>query len=146
MALQSGQHSRSLQIRNDTDRSTPAEFAAALTPCLALVGGIGMDGQARREWLNAAFVAMGDVPADLLKQGARAAMLKADHPSKILPTIMEEIRPSLDRRRTSIARASEYAELIARQQSELVDTRSEPEKAEIGALMANLVKRLEASS
>ena len=54
----------------------------------------------RREWLEAAFIAVGDLPIALLERGAKAALQTADHPSKIVPAIMREIEADLKRRKT----------------------------------------------
>lgn len=117
------------------------EFATALTPCLALAAGIGFKGDDRTEWLQAAYLALEGVPADLIKRGARAAMLVADHPSKIVPAIMEDIGPEWRRRRLSAARAREYQALPAPDNRGI----SEAERQEVGSLMKGLIKRLEAN-
>lgn len=117
-----------------------AEFAIELTPCLALVGGIGMGAEDRREWLNAAFRALDGIPIALLKRGAAAAMVTADHPSKIIPAIMAEVSRDWDWRRRN-ATARPLGE-IAQAPAEI----SETERSEVAALMANLVKKLEANS
>lgn len=67
------------------------EFAAEIVPCLSLTSGVGMKDEDQRVWLNAAYKALDGIPIKLLKRGAAAAMLRADHPSKIVPTIMAEI-------------------------------------------------------
>ena len=72
-------------------RISPEDFSAALTPCLSLTGGVGMSRDERRIWLNAAYKALeGFTPADI-QNGAAAAMLVADHPSKIVPSIVAAI-------------------------------------------------------
>lgn len=81
----------------------------ALTPCLALVGGTGMTSVARTEWLMAARHALGDIPADLLARGAKAASLVADHPSKIVPAINAAIRDELGYRQRARRREIEFA-------------------------------------
>lgn len=86
---------------NDLTPVDRAEFAEALTPCLSLVGGIGMASDERRTWLNAAFKALDGIPIALLKRGAQAALMRADHPSKIVPIITAEIGEAWDRRRRS---------------------------------------------
>lgn len=65
----------------------------------------------RRAWLNAAWAALRHVPLPILKRGAAAAMRKADHPSKIVPAIMEAIEPDLAaERRISRLRADAEAQ------------------------------------
>lgn len=68
-----------------------AEFAAEIVPCLSLTSGVGMQSEDQRVWLNAAYKALDGIPIKLLKRGAAAAMLKADHPAKIVPAIRAEI-------------------------------------------------------
>ncbi|WP_259384331.1 hypothetical protein, partial [Bacillus thuringiensis] len=68
-----------------------AEFAAELVPCLALSVGVGMSEEDRKTWLNAAYKALDGIPIALLKRGAQAALMRADHPSKIVPIITKEI-------------------------------------------------------
>jgi len=116
-----------------------SEFAAALTPCLALVGGIGFKGDDRTEWLHAAYLALDGVPADLVKRGARAAMLKADHPSKIVPLIMEEIASELALRR----RIHTSRPMIQRQpEPEPVQELTEEQRQEIAQIMADLSRKM----
>ena len=67
------------------------EIIATVAPCLALVAGVGMHDDARDEWLIAAAEALRGIPTDLLIRGCDAAKLRADHPSKILTTIMDEV-------------------------------------------------------
>lgn len=75
------------------------EFITILTPCLQLVAPVGMGEGDRDTWFEAARLALIDIPADLLRRGARAALTSADHPSKIVPAIMREIADSLKARR-----------------------------------------------
>jgi hypothetical protein len=91
-----------------------AEFAAELTPCLALTSGVGMGGEEQTTWLRAAYKALDGIPIGLLKRGAAAAMKKADHPSKIVPAIMAEVEQAWDwRRRHRAAKAEAAAALPA---------------------------------
>lgn len=60
----------------------------ALTPLLALTGGIGMTEGNRVEWMKAAGMALSHLPADLLRIGAKAAMKTADHPSRVVRAIV----------------------------------------------------------
>lgn len=87
---------RSLQCRisdiTDTDPCSPAEIIGELTPLLALVAPTGMDTQARRVWFNAAVRALEGIPILLLQRGVEAATAKADHPSKIVPTILATVK------------------------------------------------------
>jgi hypothetical protein len=67
------------------------EFFEAVAPCLTLAAGVGMSQSDQRAWLEAAYQALDGIPIALLQRGARAALLRADHPSKIIPTITKEI-------------------------------------------------------
>lgn len=87
---------RSLQCRiadiTDTDPCSSDEIIGELTPLLALVAPTGMDTQARRVWFNAAVRALDGIPILLLQRGVEAATAKADHPSKIVPTILATVK------------------------------------------------------
>lgn len=113
-------------------------FAKAMTPALALVGGTGMTEAARREWLNAAYLALDGVPADLIERGARAAMLSADHPAKIVPAIVKEIGSAWELRRR-------FAKPIARPEPEALPA-PDPDREEVGELMRGLVRKLSGST
>lgn len=52
---------------------------------------MGMDDDSQEAWLEAAFLALKGIPITLLKRGAAAAMLTADHPSKVVPAIAKAI-------------------------------------------------------
>ena len=70
-------------------------FAVIVGPCLALVAPMSMTEDDRRLWMKAAFDALKHVPFDLLERGAKAALSTCTHPSKIVPTILEEIKDPL---------------------------------------------------
>lgn len=78
------QHSKS---SDDEARTT---FRNELTACLALTAPSGMTEESRRDWLAVAWQTLKEIPPDILVIGARAARLKCDHPSKIVPTIIAE--------------------------------------------------------
>jgi hypothetical protein len=69
-----------------------AVFRNELTACLALVAPAGMTEENRRDWLTVAWQTLQDVPPDILRVGANIARQKCDHPSKIVPTILEETK------------------------------------------------------
>lgn len=75
------------------------DFRRELTACLALSAASGMGEDDRTEWLRAAWGTLNGLPADLLQRGCNAARLKADHPSKIVPAIVEEIGRTWDWRK-----------------------------------------------
>jgi hypothetical protein len=88
-----------------SDRLTPAstdDFRNELTACLTLVAPVGMTEEAKRDWLAVAWATLGDLPPDLLKFGCRKARETCDHPSKIVPTILETTRESMNWRRDTI--------------------------------------------
>lgn len=102
-------------------------------------------GESEREaWLHAAWLALRHLPDDLIERGAKAAMQTADHPSKILPAIMAEVAGSY--------RAREVIHGSNRPPRPLplpapVETEEEKaERLEVAALMAKLVRKLDANA
>lgn len=79
--------------------ATSEDFRNELTACLALVVPVGMTEEARREWLAVAWETLKHLPADLLAAGCRKARQTADHPSKIVPAIIEATSEDIERRR-----------------------------------------------
>lgn len=79
--------------------ATSLEFRRELTACLALVGAVGMDEAGRKEWLTVAWGTLKDMPSDLLERGCAHARLVCDHPSKLVPAIMEEVRKTWEWRK-----------------------------------------------
>ena len=110
------------------------EFFAVVGPCLALCGAVGMGEGDRREWLEAAFLAVGELPIALLERGAKAAMRTADHPSKIVPAIIAESGASLKFRR-------DLAKPLDNGPREKVIPQAERE--EVGRLMKELIASLD---
>lgn len=103
---------------------------------LALVAPTGMDLDARRVWFNAAVRALDGIPILLLKRGVEAATAKADHPSKIVPTILSTVKDDWEWRRN-------YHE--PRPVSIWQEARSrvpEGERMEVAELMGELIDRL----
>lgn len=113
-----------------------AEFAAEIVPCLALTSGVGMSNEDQRIWLNAAYKALDGIPIKLLKRGADAAMKTADHPSKIVPAIMNEIRETWDWRKRWVA---QRARVEAPPAAPVIDP---AEQAEVKAMMSDLARKL----
>lgn len=89
-------------------------FRNELTACLALTAPVGMTEEAKRDWLAVAWDSLKHLPPDILQRGARAARLKCDHPSKIVPAIIEETRDALHWRReaTSVPRLTQEPKRI----------------------------------
>ena len=95
---------------HDLDPVDRAEFAAEISPILALVAPTGMDQAERKIWLAAAYKALDGIPITLLRRGARAAMETADHPSRIVPIIAADVRDEWGwRKRNRAPRSSEVA-------------------------------------
>jgi hypothetical protein len=58
-----------------------------------------MTEEGRREWLAVAWATLSHLPADLLSIGCKAARETCDHPSKIVPAIIEATREAMGSRR-----------------------------------------------
>lgn len=86
-----------------------------LSSALVLVAPAGFSDGDRRAWLTSAAMTLKGIPADLLERGVVAARRVADHPSKIVPAIMEAIGTSWELRRDNARRevASEVTALPA---------------------------------
>lgn len=78
-------------------------FRNELTACLTLVAPAGMTEEAKRDWLAVAWGTLKHLPADLLVMGCRKARETCDHPSKIVPAIVEHTREWMNRRRVEMA-------------------------------------------
>lgn len=81
---------------------TPAgndDFKMLLTPCLSLVGAVGMSEVDRREWLKVAWTTLKHLPRDLLEVGCARARVECDHSSKIVPTIWNAVKDEMERRK-----------------------------------------------
>ena len=79
--------------------ATREQFRNELTSCLTLTAPSGMTTEDRNEWLRVAWGTLRDIPPDMLALGCKKAREIADHPSKIVPTIMREVGPWLETRR-----------------------------------------------
>lgn len=71
------------------------EMAAMLSASLALVKPAGMTSKEAEDWLDAAFDALAHLPLHIFRDGIRAARLTCDHPSKIVPTVIEATKDAL---------------------------------------------------
>ncbi len=133
---------RSLQCRisdiTDIDPANPAEIIQELTPCLALVAGSGMDTDTRRLWYNAAVRALEGMPIGLVRRGAQAAMVKADHPSKIIPAIIKEVESDWNWRKRMKSPA--ITAIPYRPERPMM---SEAERTEVGGMMRQLVEKMQ---
>lgn len=81
--------------------ATKRQFRDELTACLVLVVPVGMDENARSEWLAVAYETVGHLPSDLLAIGCAHARAVADHPAKIVPAIIAETADLLKGRKDS---------------------------------------------
>jgi len=139
MVARSTQHSVPSATFLTSEPATPTQLAEALTPCLALVAPVGMDEDAQATWFQAAFMALADYPAELVKRGAKAAMLKADHPSKIVPLIVSEVAQAMEWRKAARRRAEPTLAIALRETAA-----EEAERTEVGKMMGALVRKMEA--
>jgi hypothetical protein len=106
---------QSLERRAETvpDYLKPAsvdDFRRELTSCLALCAPAGFDEAVRREWLTTAWATLQGIPADLLTRGCASARKYADHPSKIVPSIMREIESTWSARKQSASVRNNFAQ------------------------------------
>lgn len=76
-----------------------------LTSALTLVAGVGMGEGERKTWLAAAAVTLRELPEDLFRRGIDAARRSCDHPAKVVPAVLAEVRVELDRRKRALGRA-----------------------------------------
>ena len=83
----------------DLKPASDDQFIATLLPCLQLVAPVGMPTEDQDTWFEAAMKALAGMPIGLLQRGAAAAMLKADHPAKVVPAIMAEVGDAWERRK-----------------------------------------------
>jgi hypothetical protein len=85
-----------------SERLAPADtdtFRNELTACLTLVAPVGMNEEARRDWLAVAWGTLRHLPSDVLSRGCRIARETCDHPSKIVPAILDATREQMGRLR-----------------------------------------------
>jgi hypothetical protein len=118
-----------------------SKFAQLLSPCLILTAPSGMGEGEREAWLHAAWAALKHLPSDLIEAGAKVAMAKADHPSKIVPAILAEVADVFDRRRKSAAMDRPTALPAPRETAE-----EKAEREEVAKLMDGLVRKLSANA
>jgi hypothetical protein len=124
------------------DPVSETDFIIALTPCLALVAPVGMGQQDRDIWFDAAYLALGHLPADILREGAREAMRSADHPSKIVPAIIGATKARLHTRQALNAVTDKYRALPAPDR----DNRPPEERAKVAQTLGALVKKMVATA
>jgi hypothetical protein len=106
----------------------PERVVKALTSALVLVAPAGFTEGDRRAWLTSAMMTLEGIPDDLLDAGVAAARMVADHPSKIIPAIMEEIRDRWDKRADNLHLPSDAPRLSPPPKQDFVPCT--PEQAE----------------
>lgn len=133
-----GLQSRSL------DRLAPAssdDFRNELTACLTLVAPVGMTEEAKRDWLAVAWGTLKHLPVDLLRDGCRKAREACDHPSKIVPAIVEATQDALERRRSHPA--DSWASLPGPpKRRNVMEHRGEPMSEEETAELNDILEKL----
>lgn len=72
---------------------------AQLSACLALVRPVGMTERETEDWLAVAAETLGDIPIDLLEEGAREARDTCTHHAQIVPTIRKTVKERVESRR-----------------------------------------------
>lgn len=100
----------------------------SLTTCLSLVAPTGYTAGDRKAWLTAAAMTLKGIPAHLLERGVSHACRTCDHPSKVVPAILDEVRVSWEQRRADLARETDaLAKHMCQPEPEIV--RCTPEQA-----------------
>lgn len=111
-----------------------------MVPCLTLASGATHTREARREWLAAADMMLGDVDPQRLAAAAKVAMRRADHPSKIVPAIQAELDAQAARDRADQLRQTAIAETMALMEA----AKPREDRGEVADLIRGLRKKLEA--
>lgn len=105
-------HELQSQYSGRLEPASSDDFRNELTACLTLVSPVGMTEEAKRDWLAVAWGTLKYLPADLLSEGCRVARETCDHPSKIVPMILEATSEAMESRRsTSRCYSSRWAAL-----------------------------------
>jgi hypothetical protein len=131
-------------VSTSLEPASSEQFAVELTACLALVVPVGMTEEARREWLSVAWTTLKHLPSDLLARGCHAARQTCDHPSKIVPAILDATRESIEARKR-IGR-SDYAALPAPCRKSVMDRRGEPMSDEDTETLNRILESLGATA
>ncbi len=122
------------------------EFIQSLTPCLQLCAPVGMSVEDRDTWFDAAFMAIGHLPPDILKSSALKAMQIADHPSKIVPAIMKESEDWLALRRGAARYASAPSLTYHSTFHDGLPPIDPEERASVSQTMGELVRKMQANA
>lgn len=114
--------------RQRLEPATTEQIIRGLSSALILVAPAGFSEGDRKAWLTAAAITLEGIPPDLLERGVAAARRAADHPSRIVPSIMAEIGDAWQDRRRNLA--EERRVIIDRQQpAEPAEPPCTPEEA-----------------
>lgn len=100
------------EVREARQRLVPAspeQVIRSLTGALILVAPAGFTPGDRKAWLTAAAMTLEGIPFDLLERGVAAARRTADHPSRIIGAIFDEIGEGWQNRKVNLSRATENA-------------------------------------
>lgn len=112
-----------------------------LGTALALVVPTGFSEQDRKLWLAVALETVKDLPTDLLQRGIIHARRVADHPSKVVPSLMAEVAGEWERRKRDSARIDRLLALAAEPDEPVQPEHVEPMTlAEISTMPAMMVK------
>jgi hypothetical protein len=141
MASAPRQELQSLSSELLTPATTDA-FRNELTACLTLVAPVGMTEEAKRDWLAVAWGTLKHLPSDLLSDGCRVARETCDHPSKIVPVIVEATSEELERRSTT-RRADPWISLAGPPpRRNVMEHRGKPMSEEETAELNGMLERL----
>jgi hypothetical protein len=86
---------------------------ALLGACFNLVVPTGMTEKEREQWWISAKAALSGIPADLLERGCNHAMRVADHPSKIVKAINDEVGELWDARKSHARKVQAHLDRLA---------------------------------
>lgn len=101
-----------LEEANNSLCPAPRDLVAkALRSALALCVPTGFTEGDRKAWLASAMMTLKDIPEDLLRRGVEEARKVADHPAKIVPAIVAEIKTEWARRRQNRGKVLWFTEL-----------------------------------
>jgi hypothetical protein len=89
--------------------ATDEAIVQALSGCLTLVAPTGFDKGDRKAWLAAAAMTLQGIPPTLLDWGVAHARQVVDHPSRIVPAILEKVQTAWDMRKQDLTRERDAA-------------------------------------
>lgn len=123
-----------------SDHDPRITFRNELTACLSLVAPAGMTEEARRDWLAVAWDTLKHLPPEILQSGCRIARKTCDHPSKIVPAIVEATRDQL---RLHREHSSDLLAIAGPQlRKNVMDRRGEPMSEEDTAELNGILEKL----